>query len=107
MAYNTDSSFDRALKSFRDSLTEEQKDKFSTTRFDDVETEIQKIQHRFGSEKKLRNPRRLSKFLEAMKQIEQVITVFLNVNEVVAFIWVCAHSHFAGKMAVAFRCANS
>jgi hypothetical protein len=30
----------------------------------------------------------MSKFLEAMQQLEQVISVFLNVSKVVAFIWV-------------------
>jgi hypothetical protein len=81
-------SFNKALERFRDSLTDDQRRQFQATSVEDVKLEIQGIQHRFGSEKKLRNLKRISKFLEAMKQVEQVVTVFLNVHEVVAFIWV-------------------
>jgi hypothetical protein len=91
MTRRPDTTFDRALDRFRGSLTEEQKRDFSSTTLEDVKLEIQKIQHRFGQEKKLRNLRRISKFLEAMKQVEQVVTIFLNVHEVVAFIWVNPH----------------
>jgi hypothetical protein len=100
MASGPENTFNKALERFRDSLTEEQKRQFSATRFEDVELEIQNIQHRFGLEKKLRNLKKVSKFLEAMKQIEQVITVFLNVHEVVAFVWVSAHALFVeGQLA--------
>jgi len=91
MASGPENIFNKALEKFRDSLTEEQKQQFRATSLEDVETEIQNIQHRFGSEKKLRNLKKISKFLEAMKQIEQVVTVFLNVHEIVAFVWVGSH----------------
>ncbi|OCL02208.1 hypothetical protein AOQ84DRAFT_349486, partial [Glonium stellatum] len=92
MASEGENTFSEALetivKSFRDSLTKEQKQQFSATTLKDVKSEIQNIQGRFGLEKKLRNLKKVSKFLEAMKQVEQVVSIFLNVNEVVAFIWV-------------------
>ena len=88
MASGPENTFNKALERFRDSLTEEQKRQFLATNLEDVKSEIQKIQDRFGRDKKLRNLKRLSKFLEAMKQVEQVIKVFLNVHEVVAFVWV-------------------
>ncbi|KAJ4176479.1 hypothetical protein NW755_014391, partial [Fusarium falciforme] len=87
MASGPENTFNKALERFRDSLTEEQKRQFSAASLEDVESEIQRIQHRFGSEKKLRNLKKVSKFLEAMKQVEQVIIVFLNVHEAVAFVW--------------------
>jgi transcriptional/translational regulatory protein YebC/TACO1 len=91
MAIVPENSFEKVLERFRDSLTEEQKRQFSATSFQDVESEIQNIQCRYGSEKKLRNLKKLSKFLEAMNQVEQVVKVFLNVHEVVAFVWVSGH----------------
>jgi len=88
MASGNNEAFNITLTKFRDSLTVEQKCKFSATTFKDVERQIKDIQSQYGLQKKLRNFKKISKFLEAMKQIEQVVTVFLNVNEVVAFIWV-------------------
>lgn len=82
------STFDKAIEKFQNSLTAEQKSAFAVTTVDDVETEIQKIQIRYGSEKRLRGLKRLSKFIAAMKQIEELVKVFLNVHEVVAFVWV-------------------
>lgn len=38
--------------------------------------------------KKLRSLRRISHFIEAMGQIEQLVQIFLNVSNVVAFVWV-------------------
>jgi len=90
MSNSLDNAFNKALQRFQDGLTDEQKRQFSVTTFKDVESELQHIQDRFGSEKRLRNFKKVSKFLEAMKQIEQVVKVFLNVHEVVAFIWVSA-----------------
>lgn len=84
----TESTFKKALERFRDSLTEEQKRQFLSTNLQEVKSEIEIIQRRFGSEKRLRNLNKISKFLEAMKQVEQVVTVFLNVNQIVGIIWV-------------------
>ncbi|KAI1125678.1 hypothetical protein F5Y10DRAFT_294447 [Nemania abortiva] len=77
----------RAIHKFRQCLTDEQNKDFAATSQDDVYDEIQKIQHRYGSTRKLRSLGRLSKFLEAMSQIEQLVQIFLNVSEVVAFVW--------------------
>lgn len=78
----------RAIEKFRQSLTDEQKQLFVASSLDNVKDEIQYIQGRYGSTKKLRRLNRLSKFLEAMAQIEQLVQIFLNVSEVVAFVWV-------------------
>ncbi|KAK0627418.1 hypothetical protein B0T14DRAFT_135829 [Immersiella caudata] len=83
----TSSTFARAVEKFSKSLTEDQKKEFKTSSLKDVEAAIRKIQERYGPEKKLRGMRRVAKFLEAMSQLEHVIKVFLNVSEVVAFIW--------------------
>lgn len=90
IAAMTDTAFQRALQRFRQDLTEEHRQQFAASSLDQVVAEIQSIQNRHGSAKKLRSLSRLSKFLEAMTQIEQVVQVFLNVSEVVAFVWVSA-----------------
>ncbi|KAK8024370.1 hypothetical protein PG993_012436 [Apiospora rasikravindrae] len=77
----------RAIERFRQSLTDEQKQLFTASSLDNVNAEIQSIQARHGSTKKLRNLSRISKFLEAMAQLEQLVQIFLNVSEVVAFVW--------------------
>ncbi|KAL6355459.1 hypothetical protein LRP88_11049 [Fusarium phalaenopsidis] len=87
MAANTKDGFTRALDSFRNTLTPEQRDDFSFNTLQDVQASIKNIQDRYGPEKKLRNMQRLSKFLDGMKQVEELVTIFLNVHEVVAFVW--------------------
>lgn len=88
MSAITETAFQRAILKFQRSLTSEQKAQFAVSSQDDVISEVQKIQDRYGSTRKLRSLSRLSKFLEAMSQIEQVVTIFLNVSNVVAFVWV-------------------
>ncbi|KAI0402033.1 hypothetical protein F4802DRAFT_600410 [Xylaria palmicola] len=87
MSAITETAFQRAILKFQRSLTSEQKAQFAVSSQDDVISEVQKIQDRYGSTRKLRSLSRLSKFLEAMSQLEQVVTVFLNVSNVVAFVW--------------------
>ncbi|KAI1736489.1 hypothetical protein F4680DRAFT_432296 [Xylaria scruposa] len=87
MTMTPSKAFDRALQRFRDGLTKEQQKQFEASSLDEVDAEIQNIQSRLGSMKKLRSLGRLSKFLEAMTQIEQLVQIFLNVSEVVAFVW--------------------
>ncbi|ROW06784.1 hypothetical protein VMCG_04013 [Cytospora schulzeri] len=82
-----DTSFKKALDKLLGSLTAEQRQEFGNTTLTDVKDQIQKIQDKYGSTKRLRNMARLSKFLEAMEQLEQVVSVFLNVNSSVAFVW--------------------
>ena len=79
---------DRAIANFRQGLTDEQRQLFNASSLSMVKAEIQSIQIRHGSKKKLRNLSRISKFLEAMTQIEQLAQIFLNVSNIVAFVWV-------------------
>ncbi|KAK8876959.1 hypothetical protein PGQ11_001905 [Apiospora arundinis] len=77
----------RAVEKFRQGLTDEQRQLFTASSLEKVNAEIQSIQVRHGSRKQLRSLSRISKFLEAMNQIEQLAQIFLNVSEVVAFVW--------------------
>lgn len=85
-------SFQRSLDRFRDKLSDEQKKDFEMVSINQVKTAIEQIQAQIGPEKKLRNFARLNAFLEGMKQVEELVTIFLNVHEVVAFVWVCDQS---------------
>ncbi|EEU36073.1 uncharacterized protein NECHADRAFT_102084 [Fusarium vanettenii 77-13-4] len=87
MAANAKDGFTRALDGFRTTLTPQQQKDFSFNTLQDVQARIQSIQARYGPEKKFRNMKRLSKFLDGMKQVEELVTIFLNVHEVVAFVW--------------------
>ena len=84
-----DVSFQGALKRMVDSLSPAEKEDFQFTTLEDVHLEIAKIQEAQGSERRLRNLPRIKGFLEAMEQFGKVVEVFLNVSDVVAFVWVC------------------
>jgi len=83
-----DTSFENALVKFRASLTEKQRRDFALCTLKDVQTAIDEIQVRLGSQRRLRNMKRIAKFIEAMTQLGQVVEVFLNVENTVAFVWV-------------------
>lgn len=82
-----DAPFAKALVAFKAGLTPEQRNAFQIDNKQDVHDAIVEIQSRHGSSKKLRGMSRMSRFLEAMQQLEQVVSVFLNVSAAVAFIW--------------------
>jgi hypothetical protein len=88
MAAQPSCSFSNSIEKFRERLSDEQKEDFSLSSMQDVVRSIQEVQDRLGPEKRLRSFARIRKFLEGMKQIEELVTVFLNVHEVVAFVWV-------------------
>lgn len=88
MTASPEDGFTRALERFKSTLTDEQKVDFSASSLEDVEQEITSIQTHYGPSKRLRNMKRLSKFLDGMKQVEHLVNIFLNVHEVVAFVWV-------------------
>lgn len=85
-----DCAFENAVNRFRESLTKSQREQFAHCKKQDVERTILDIQARHGSQKRLKNMRRISKFIEGMSQLGQVMEVFLNVNNSVAFVWVRA-----------------
>jgi hypothetical protein len=83
-----DCAFGNAVNRFRESLTKSQREQFAHCQKEDVERTILNIQARHGSQKRLKHMRRISKFIEGMSQLGEVIEVFLNVNNGVAFVWV-------------------
>lgn len=93
MVDNTIHGFSRSLERFRKGLSDDQKQEFSSTDLEEVKLAIQHIQDQIGLDKKLRNFTRLKKFFEGMKQMEELVKIFLQVHEVVAFIWVSTWFH--------------
>jgi hypothetical protein len=80
--------FQTAVSRFQQGLTKEQRLQFTNCTKEDVEKAIEHIQSRYGSQQRLKHMRRLSKFIEGMSQLGQVMEVFVNVDATVAFIWV-------------------
>ena len=83
-----DDSFRKALERFRASLTSDEDDEFRFTKLEDVHVAIHAVQAEHGPRKSMPNLNRIKGFLEAMKQLEEVLKIFLNVSGMVAFIWV-------------------
>jgi len=80
--------FQKVLDDFRCSLAQDDRDEFRYTTLEDLQSCILEIQEKHASERKVKNMTRLNSFLEAMEQYGNVIEVFLNTSEFLAFVWV-------------------
>ncbi|KAK4165547.1 hypothetical protein QBC43DRAFT_315446 [Cladorrhinum sp. PSN259] len=88
MAYHDDSDpLENALKEFRQKLTDKQRQDFQSCTLQDVEKAIKDVERAQAAKRNQRNMQRISKFVEGMNQLGQVIEVFLNVHQAVAFLW--------------------
>lgn len=81
-------SFERTLNEFKKQLSFEQQRDFGATTFKDLQITIAALQKRQASTRTAQNLRRIQSFLEGMERNAEVIEVFLNVHNFVAFIWV-------------------
>ncbi|KAL6413086.1 uncharacterized protein AUP68_02584 [Ilyonectria robusta] len=79
--------FERALKDFKSRLKDSEKAKFKATTLDDLKVTILAIQSEQRSRKKMMHMGRIMSFLEAMEQFGKVIEIFLNVADMLAFVW--------------------
>ncbi|OTA54440.1 hypothetical protein K449DRAFT_439336 [Hypoxylon sp. EC38] len=80
-------SFQRAIDRFKKSLPQDLVNQFTICNLQDVRNLCLDIQLEHAREGKLRYMRRLEAFIEAMEQFGKVIEVFVNLNELVCFIW--------------------
>lgn len=85
----SDGGFQRALARFKNHLSPAEQEDFAVTSLEDVQRTIAQIQQTQGSQKKMRNLTRIKAFIEAMEQYGKVVEVFLNVSDIIAFVWVC------------------
>lgn len=86
-------SFQRALGKFKVFLSRtspELINQFAITGPQDVKRVCMEIQDRQSRDGSLRRMRRIEGFIEAMDQLGKSIEVFVNVNELVCFVWVSA-----------------
>lgn len=60
---------------------------FKNTTYESLCHELMRVQYEQEQTKTMANMGRLQSFLEAMEQFSKIIEVFLNVNEVVCFVW--------------------
>lgn len=91
MAANQSGAFQHALASFKAKVDPKLASEFEMTTLPDLKRALASIQRKHVSERQLRNMGRLSRFLDAMDQYGKVIEVFLNVTDVLAFVWVIIH----------------
>jgi transposase len=79
--------FTKALYAFRRRLSAEELDKFKNTTYEELVEELVLLQKKQEKNKEMVNLARIQAFLEGMQQLGKTIEVFLNINEVVCFVW--------------------
>jgi hypothetical protein len=79
--------FTKALDAFRRRLSAEELSRFKNTTYDELVEELVLLQQKQEKNKEMVNLARIQAFLEGMQQLGKTIEVFLNVHEVVCFIW--------------------
>lgn len=77
----------RAITQFRNKLTGTELAGFTTTTYDQLCQAVLQVQHEQEQRMEARNLARIKSCLEAMHQFGQVIEIFLNVSDAVAFVW--------------------
>jgi hypothetical protein len=77
----------KALQSFRKRLTLEEIAKYRITTYDELCADISQLQCEQENRKEMMNLSRIQAFLEGMQQLGKTIEIFLNVSDVVAFVW--------------------
>ena len=80
--------FEEALRDFKKGLSKKELAQFQNVDFKDVEDTIKNIERDQKMKKKMQNIERIKPFLHAMRQYGQIVEVFLNISNIVAYIWV-------------------
>ncbi|KAF2642210.1 hypothetical protein P280DRAFT_449775 [Massarina eburnea CBS 473.64] len=86
---NVVSTFQKSLSTFSANagLSKDELKDFQLTSLDDLKLQISIIQNDQRKSAKLRYLKRLEPFLVAMEQYGQIVEVFLNVSDIIAFVW--------------------
>src|SRR6266566_9521741 len=79
--------FQRALKAFESRLKPSERAQFTATTLDELKVTILAIQANQRSRKKMMHMGRILSFLEAMEQFGNVVEVFLNTTNFLAYVW--------------------
>ena len=81
--------FDTSLSNLRGKLTAKEIKDFQFASLDELHTALHSIQEQQIQRRSLQCLVRIQPFLRAMEQYGKVIEVFLNTNDILAFVWVC------------------
>ena len=81
------SALDRAIIQFRNRLNGTELMEFKGTTHENLREELMKVQAKQEARLETMNLGRIKHCLEAMQQFGQVIEIFLNVSDAVAFVW--------------------
>ncbi|KAG2418499.1 hypothetical protein HFD88_001600 [Aspergillus terreus] len=87
MSTSQSSALQHVLATFKTKVDPKLASEFEMTTLPDLKHALASIQRKHASERRIRNMGRLSRFLDAMDQYGKVIEVFLNVTDVLAFVW--------------------
>ncbi|KAK8867413.1 C2H2 domain-containing protein [Apiospora arundinis] len=79
--------FEKALEAFQSRLKPSEKAQFKATTLDELKATILSLQADQRARKQMRNMTKIRGFLEAMEQFGKVVEVFLNITDMLAFIW--------------------
>ena len=85
----TSSALNTPLLRLQRILTPAEHQDFQFSSLDDLLHTIQSIQQEQVKNRKLQCLVKVKPFLETMEQYGKVINLFLNVNNLLAFVWVC------------------
>ncbi len=86
--------FYQALVKFRNTLDPKEEEAFRFSSLQDLQNALDSIQVDQTKRRTLANLSRIKPFLEAMEQYGTVVEVFLNVNDILAFVWVSIEMNF-------------
>ncbi|KAJ6002782.1 hypothetical protein N7451_005329 [Penicillium sp. IBT 35674x] len=87
MATNNSSFFQHVLASFKSQLEPDLLSQFGMTSIRDLKREVLAIQRKHELGRRQQSMYRLNVFIAAMEQYGTVIEVFLNVSNILAFVW--------------------
>jgi hypothetical protein len=79
--------FSKALTSFRARLSAKELSEFQNTTYDELLQDLLRLQQKQEKTKEMMDLSRIQAFLEGMQQLGKTIEVFVNVNEIVCFVW--------------------
>lgn len=85
-----DAEFRRVVDAFKTQLTTSELPYFEFKGLNDVLQTLHTIQHDQSGRKSLTFMKRVDPFVKTMMEFGKVVEVFLNVSDILAFVWVCA-----------------
>lgn len=80
--------FRKALEEFKKGLRKRDQENFKAITFRELERDIYELQNLQHSLRQLKDLNRLQSFLVATKQCGEVLSVFCDANDIMAYIWV-------------------